>query len=206
MRLADLQLAQDLNAALLRLDDIAGPAELRTDAGELTLEAEETADFVEWKRQRIYQQLRALGIEPDGAAPEPQVTQPEITRERAAPRRSGTAVGAAVPPRPATIDEARAIARERLLGPILKDNKRPLSNDPMILREWQEEIDKYAEKRAADIEALAQEILRGPQDSVCSECDEPATTVIAGSPYCTAHAKTAPRLAPPDHLALVHSA
>jgi hypothetical protein len=222
MRLADLDLVLDLAGELKRLDEIAGPAELQVHDGVLMLSAEETADFVEWKRQRVHARLRALGVDVDGRV---KAAHDEVRLEATAERpvamdRAGSGVAVpselapfadgaqdrrqfAMSPRPTDIDEARAIAHERILGPILKDHKAPLSDDAEVLREWEDDIKRYAERRHDDIEALARNILRGPRESVCCACDEPATTVIAGSQYCSVHARSAQRPPAPEHLRLV---
>jgi hypothetical protein len=228
MRLADLQLAQELSGELARLDEIAGPAELQVHDCVLVLNADETADFVEWKRQRINAQLRALGVDipqpsnfngfdeiPEGrsgtAREAPSTGMRDGTAAPAIQMRPPASVGVqpAAQHRVSTIEEARELARDRLLSPIFGDMRAPLSDDPQILRQWREDVDRYEERRRPDIEALAQQMLRPPPAHRCelridgAPCGEPATTLVAGEHYCTAHAKTLPRPAAPEHLRLV---
>lgn len=221
MRLQDLQLAQELSAELSRLDEIAGPAELQVHDGVLTLTADETADFVEWKRGRIRARLREIGIDDGAPAPIDTIGFDAAAGQPAPSMRAGSGAAVteaapsvvrvtqdrrqpAMPPRPATIEEARLIARDRVLGAISQAYKRPQSNDPDIIREWEDgigaDLAHLANKRGPEIEAVAQELFRGPADSVCCECDEPATTLIGGNHYCKAHALATPRPALPDNL------
>ena len=149
------------------------------------------------RRAAIVARLGALGIgqtqNTEGAAGRP-------VRGRAGSGVPATAVPStarvaqdrrepAIPPRPTTIEEAREQAEQRLLRDALREAAGG---------------DEYAEKRlnnlrqrlAPEIDRLARELFNGSStQSVCCECDEPATTKIGENHYCNEHAATAPRFA-----------
>lgn len=216
MKLADLDLAQDLAAELRRLDEIAGPAELqfRDTGGVIVLEADEVAEFVAWKRGTLYRRLAELGVEIPGVPQtiefEPAAGPPPLTDHP----RSGFGAGAinppqtervaedrrqpAMPPHPTEMAAAREVARERVLGPVMKAYGRPQSSDPDIIREWEASVGAdlahLAERRRDEIEGLAQELVRGPMPRpgcAWADCPLEATTVVGGRHYCSPHAGAA---------------
>lgn len=213
MKLADLQLAMELQQRLKALDDVpAAEATLSVAGQAFALSADDVADFCDWRRRRIAAALRLLGVDtedgqpaeaamPQPAAPMP-AAEPAPARRPAAKVQKRTAPAAAGEPakKRLSLEQARAEARRRILGPIeaqLRKNGGYL-DDPGLL---DRDLAVMAEKRAGDIEAMAQELLRGPRITPCCRCDLPSNTVIAGQPYCGKHAKTAPRLGLPEPAA-----
>lgn len=103
--------------------------------------------------------------------------QPRV-RSRAAPR---DALPPAVPAKKLTHAEMRKRAVEAILGPMLVDVKAG-KMDPEDLAFWEE-------RRAEDIQAHIEGQKRPPRIPSCDDCERPSTTVMAGRPYCTEHAR-----------------
>jgi hypothetical protein len=215
MRLADLDRVTDLAGQLRRLDEFAGPATLAIGDMSLELGADETADFVEWKRGRIQREMRRLGVDneiPEGrpgrtsrAAPPARIA-PAKTAARPKRRAAITDIAAAPAPAPLSREAALAEARRRILGPFEEELRKSggYLTDPVELAL---DLEIMAEKRQHDIEALAQELMRPKTVAPCAECAAPSTTIIAGTPYCKDHAAAARRPALPDNVvALLPSA
>lgn len=206
MKLADLQLAMELQAALTRLDDIAGPASLIHGNETINLSADELAAFVAWRRAALHRQLRALGVEPDGAAAEI-LTGPfpaEVSRhlnrpEVAAEHIAGTIANAT---RPTSRAEAEDLAVRQVMGSVYDDWQNGALDDPAAPNPQAEGDRKFAElkqRRRGLIDQAVAELLRGDRAELC-HCGEAATTTIAGAPLCAAHAAAAPRPERPGFL------
>lgn len=209
MKLADLQLAIDLQHALARLDELnAGAATLAIDGvAAITLDADEIAAFLDWRRLQLHRQLRELGVDPEIAAEAPPPTQAARQRPRRPDRaarlaqravRAPAARAASPKAKPMTLPQATAEARRRILEPIeaeLRKNGGYL-DDPSLIAS---DLAAMAERRAGDIAELARELMRGPQPpKPCCLCAAPANTIIAGLDYCNKHAKTARRPTMPE--------
>lgn len=81
-----------------------------------------------------------------------------------------------------THSEMRKRAIAAILGPMLADVKAG-KMDPEDLEFWE---DRRGEQIQEHIEAQRRGAKPPPP---CSQCDEPSTTVMAGEPYCTRHAR-----------------
>jgi hypothetical protein len=191
MKLADLQLAMELQAALARLDDIAGPARLIFADREFELWADELARYVEWQRGELHRQLRKLGVEPDAGA-DPQVVHNEAVRQR---EDFGVShQGDPSPPHRLIVNnraEAMRLATERVLQGPLDDLAKGLID--------QDRFDELARHRADQIRDLAEDILVGESLARCA-CGKPASTTIDGVDLCVEHAAAAPRRERPGFL------
>lgn len=205
MRLGDLQLAMELQAALARLDEIGGSAILSLDDGStIEFSAEETAAFVDWRRRELHRQLRALGVEPDEAQAGGGCATPGdlvfIEPQAPATRRVLSVETAASPPALLDRAAAREIAIKRMFGPRLAMRDKGELDDPGKPGSGDEKFDRLLDKNRADVERMTDEILAGPPPPRRCPCGAPATTAIAGLDYCDEHAAAAPRMPSLDTL------
>lgn len=84
-----------------------------------------------------------------------------------------------------TRKQALELATKRVLAVQLKE----LETGKMD----QKTFDTTCESREAQIQELADEIMRPARKQTCASCKKTATTTIAGKGYCAAHAATAQR-------------
>lgn len=175
MNLADIKLAAQLAEQIEALDDLAGGAGTLAIDGRapILLSADDIADFVEWKRQRLQAELQRLVGAP--------------TRPPALP--SGVHP---LPLMPAatSVMLSRAEIEAQVIEEVMADQLALLRQD-LIDREQYER--RLAQRRPRIDERVA-ELSRPPlPPSLCEDCDEPATTVIDGRHFCDTHAAFEPR-------------
>lgn len=207
MKLADLQLAMELQGALARLDEIAGPGAFELGDRRLEFTADEIAAFVDWRRADLHRQLRQLGVEPEGApAPEPLMPDGAATA-----RLVHTQEVAGVSPAPATstgqLSRAEALeeARRRVMGRIYDEWQAGQLDDPGEADPRAAGNLKFAElceRRQGLIDDLAAQLMAPPVVTRCEwhRCQENATTIVAGVALCEAHAAQTPRAEQPLRL------
>jgi hypothetical protein len=202
MKLADLQLATELQAALARLDSIPpGCALLEANGLDLELTAAELASFIAWRRAELHRQLRALGVEPEGGDQE-QGSGIGDQGSSESPRQA--AVPAVASPR--QVATSRAVAMRMATERVLQGPIEDLANGLID----QKKFDEFANRRHAQIHDLADALMRGEEGhGVCQfhaglgQCGAPATTVIDGLPYCETHSAEAPRRERPSFLRML---
>lgn len=188
--LAKAEQAKTLQTDLARLDAMPaadatltiGDRPLDCDA-RFHLTAAELAAFIDWRRQQLHRQLRALGIEPEGEGHNEAVRQREdqfSSANQAAPSPPHRLTGEKTLSWP----EAHAEAKRRLADFDPAKNLGLSRGDA---------IDQLAQELMADAAA--------PEAAEACHCGAEATVTIAGQPYCELHARGVPRPPRPSFMA-----
>lgn len=186
--LAKAEQAKTLQTDLARLDAMPaadatltiGDRPLDCDA-RFHLTADELAAFIDWRRQQLHRQLRALGIEPDGDVHNEAARQREdqfASANQPAPSPPHRLTGG----KSLTWPEAHAEAK-----------RRHADFDPS---------QNLGLSRADAIDQLAQELMAGAasEPAETCHCGEEAAVTIAGTPYCEVHSRGVPKPARPAFM------